>query len=118
MLCLPLAGPDEKGKGKAVEDDETAVELEQEQQQQELVDGEAAQAQKAARERVRWWQRLRLEGLALLADVLESAEDALGRRRPREAKQADQIERCVLAIREDLQQVCNVCSSSLLPCRC
>lgn len=96
-----IAEPNDKGKGKAVEEglEELAA------AQQPAPDSEAAQAMKAARDRVRLWQRLRLEGLALLADVLETCEGALGRKRNKNPDDATDAEARLLAIRDDLQQV-------------
>ena len=105
MWRLVLAGPDMKGKGKAEEEGGgPGVDADA---QQLAPDSEEAQAQRAARDRVRSWQRLRLEGLTLLADVLESAEDALGRRRAREPDEAAAAEARLASIREDLQQASN-----------
>ncbi len=105
ILRVVLAGPDRKGKGKAEEEGGgPGVDADA---QQPAPDSEEAQAQKAARDRVRSWQRLRLEGLTLLADVLESAEDALGRRRTRKSDEAAAAEARLVSIREDLQQASN-----------
>ncbi len=101
---MVITGPEDKGKGKAVEELEAAAEGAE--AQQPAPDSEAAQAAKAARDRVRAWQRLRLEGLALLADVLETSEDALGRKRSKKPEDAADAEAQLVAIRDDLQQVC------------
>ncbi|KAK9915395.1 hypothetical protein WJX75_008587 [Coccomyxa subellipsoidea] len=97
-------GPEDKGKGRAVEEDEAGPE-ESAAALQPAPDSEAAQAAKAARDRVRLWQRLRLEGLALLVDVLETCKDALGRKRSKKPDDAADAEARLVAIRDDLQQV-------------
>jgi hypothetical protein len=101
---MVIAGPEDKGKGRAVEEDEAGPE-ESAAALQPAPDSEAAQAAKAARDRVRLWQRLRLEGLALLVDVLETCKDALGRKRSKKPDDAADAEARLVAIRDDLQQV-------------
>jgi hypothetical protein len=62
----------------------------------------AVMAQKAARERHRSWQRLKLEGLMLLNDVLSGIEAKLSQGKHLEEPQAVAQ---LLTLQEDLQQV-------------
>lgn len=91
MSLAYLAGAEEKGKGKAVDANNPIGPM----------DELAQQAEKAARERYRSWQRLRLEGLMLLQDVLSSAEGKLKRSCTDNPVKASQL----VNLQDDLQQV-------------
>lgn len=88
---------EEKGKQKAVEEPPAGPKTPE--------DELAAEAQRAARDRLGGWMRLRLEALLLLETVLSEAEGRYIASTSSETPSAAQHQ-SLAAVQEDLRQVC------------